>query len=55
MILSTHLVSETDDVFDEVVILHQGAVLLHEPIDRLLERGVSVTGVAKLVLNPTLV
>jgi len=49
MILSTHLVSETDYVFEEVVILHQGAILLHEPIDRLLERGVSVTGAAQEV------
>lgn len=46
MILSTHLVSEMDYLFEDVVILHKGRMLLKEPIDRLLERGASVTGAA---------
>ncbi|SDZ61620.1 ABC-2 type transport system ATP-binding protein [Evansella caseinilytica] len=46
IILSTHLVSEMEYLFEEVVILDQGKVLLHEPIDELVERGASVTGVA---------
>ncbi|MFS0726855.1 ATP-binding cassette domain-containing protein [Paenibacillus sp. 1P07SE] len=49
IILSTHLVSEMDYLFEEVVIIHQGQVLLHEPIDQLLERGVSITGPAEAV------
>lgn len=49
IILSTHLVSEMDYLFEEVVILHQGKVLLHEPIDKLLERGASITGPAEAV------
>jgi len=49
IILSTHLVSEMDYLFEEVIILHKGKLLLQEPIDRLLERGVSVTGAAHAV------
>ncbi|WP_059041465.1 ATP-binding cassette domain-containing protein [Paenibacillus rubinfantis] len=44
MILSTHLVSEMDYLFEDVVILHKGRMLLKEPIDRLLDRGASITG-----------
>lgn len=49
IILSTHLVSEMDYLFQQVIILHKGQVLLHEPIDGLLERGASVTGGASEV------
>ncbi|WP_339818403.1 ABC transporter ATP-binding protein [Paenibacillus sp. FSL R7-0216] len=44
IILSTHLVSEMDYLFEDVVILHKGRMLLKEPIDQLLERGASITG-----------
>lgn len=47
IILSTHLVSEMDYLFEQVIILNRGQVLLDEPIDRLLERGASVTGAAE--------
>lgn len=36
-------------VFEEVIILHEGRVLLHESVDRLLERGVSITGAVQAV------
>lgn len=49
MIFSTHHVSEVDHLFEQVIILHQNTVLLHEPIDQLLERGVSITGAAQQV------
>ncbi|AJD90320.1 ABC transporter [Jeotgalibacillus malaysiensis] len=49
MILSTHLVSEMDYLFEEAIILHKGKVLLHEPVDVVLEKGASVTGAADLV------
>ncbi|TFE00575.1 ATP-binding cassette domain-containing protein [Jeotgalibacillus salarius] len=49
IILSTHLVSEMDYLFEEAVILHKGKVLLHEPVDVVLEKGASVTGAAEVV------
>lgn len=49
VILSTHHVSEVEHLFEEVIILHRGKVMLHEPIDQLLERGVSITGAASAV------
>ncbi|MGF2617574.1 ABC transporter ATP-binding protein [Rossellomorea vietnamensis] len=44
IILSTHLVSEMDYLFEEAVFLHEGKVLLKEPVDVLMERGASITG-----------
>ncbi len=44
IILSTHLVSEMDYLFEEVVILKNGEVIIKEPIDLLLEKGASITG-----------
>lgn len=48
-ILSTHLVSEMDYLFDNVVIIDQGTVLLHEPYETIEAHGVSVTGAAQEV------
>jgi ABC-2 type transport system ATP-binding protein len=48
-ILSTHLVSEMDYLFDEVLILHQGKLLLHEEFESLVSRGVTITGAAESV------
>jgi ABC-2 type transport system ATP-binding protein len=47
IILSTHLVSEMDYLFEEVVILNKGKVLINEPIDQLIDRGASITGAAQ--------
>ncbi|MBM7553779.1 ABC transporter ATP-binding protein [Thalassobacillus pellis] len=44
IILSTHLVSEMDYLFEEVIILDKGKLVLHEPIDQLMDRGISITG-----------
>ncbi|MEI3605133.1 ABC transporter ATP-binding protein [Pseudogracilibacillus sp. SE30717A] len=44
IILSTHLVSEMDYLFDEVIILKEGRILLKEPYDEIVSRGVTVTG-----------
>lgn len=49
ILFSTHHVSEVDYLFEEVIILHEGRVLLHESVDRLLERGVSITGAVQAV------
>ncbi|NYB73730.1 MULTISPECIES: ATP-binding cassette domain-containing protein [Sedimentibacter] len=43
-ILSTHLVSEMDYLFDEVLILDNGKLLLHEDYETLISRGMSITG-----------
>jgi ABC-2 type transport system ATP-binding protein len=44
IILSTHLVSEMDYLFDEVIIINEGNLLMHEPYDDLVSRGVTVVG-----------
>lgn len=44
IILSTHLVSEMDYLFDEVLMIKDGRMLLHEPVDELVSRGVTVVG-----------
>lgn len=49
VILSTHLIEEVSALFEEVLILDRGRLLLHEATDALLERGVSVTGAAPAV------
>lgn len=44
IILSTHLVSEMDFLFDEIIIISQGEILLKELFDDVVSRGVTVTG-----------
>src|SRR5690625_5065558 len=44
IILSTHLVSEMDYLFDEVIILHEGKILLQQPTDILLEQAIAIFG-----------
>lgn len=44
IILSTHLISEMDSLFEEVLVLKEGSLLLHEKTDELLEQGATVTG-----------
>lgn len=44
IILSTHLVSEMDYLFDDVIMIKEGEVLLHEPYDVLVSRGMNVIG-----------
>lgn len=48
-IFSTHLVSETDYLFDQVIIIHKGSILLNESYEKLLEKGFSITGSAEAV------
>jgi len=45
-IISTHLVSEMDYLFDEVLILHHGRIVLKEEYEALLSRGLTITGSA---------
>lgn len=49
MILSTHLVSEMDYLFEEILILHKGRMILQEDYELLLTKGASITGEAKAV------
>lgn len=49
IILSTHLVSEMDYLFDEVIILKKGKFLLHEDYDVLVSRGAQITGDQQVV------
>jgi ABC-2 type transport system ATP-binding protein len=49
MILSTHLVSEMDYLFDEVIILKNGKLLLQEDYESLTSKGARITGDKVLV------
>lgn len=44
VILSTHLIEEQSPLFEQVLILHEGRLLLRADVDELRSRGVSVTG-----------
>ncbi|RKQ28814.1 ATP-binding cassette domain-containing protein [Oceanobacillus halophilus] len=49
IILSTHLVSEMDYLFDEVLIIDKGNLILHEEYETLASKGASITGSANTV------
>lgn len=49
IILSTHLIEEFGSLFEEVLILDKGRLVIQEEADSLRERGVSITGPAALV------
>lgn len=44
IIFSTHLVSETDYLFDEVLMIHNGKVLLQDANEQVISKGFSITG-----------
>lgn len=47
MIISTHLVSEMDFLFEEILILDKGKMILQDDYESLLTKGASITGVGK--------
>ncbi|MGK5678802.1 ABC transporter ATP-binding protein [Actinoplanes sp. URMC 104] len=49
IILSTHLIEEVAELFERVVIMDRGRILLHDETDALRGRGVTVTGPVSLV------
>lgn len=49
IILSTHIISEMEHLFDDIIMIHKGQVLLHEPTYELLEKGYTVAGKAERV------
>lgn len=53
IVLSTHIVSEMDYLFDEIVIIHHGKVLVNASTDEFLESGYEVTGSIEAVNSYT--
>ncbi|MEX0762112.1 MAG: ABC transporter ATP-binding protein [Dehalococcoidia bacterium] len=49
IIVSTHLIEEVGSLFEEVVIIDEGKLLLHDDVESLRERGAAITGPADLV------
>jgi ABC-2 type transport system ATP-binding protein len=49
IILSTHLIEEVSSLFEEVVIIDQGRLVLHQDTETLRSRGAAVTGEAEAV------
>jgi len=49
IILSTHLVSEMDYLFDEVLIIKKGKLIVQEEYEDLISKGVSITGESRVV------
>ncbi|HYI15911.1 MAG TPA: ABC transporter ATP-binding protein [Thermomicrobiales bacterium] len=49
IIISTHLIEEVARIFEEVVIIDKGRLVLHEPVETLTARGATVTGPAEQV------
>jgi ABC-2 type transport system ATP-binding protein len=48
-IVSTHIIEEAANVFEEVIFLKEGEILLKENLEELLERAVHVSGLAEEV------
>jgi ABC-2 type transport system ATP-binding protein len=49
IILSTHLIEEVAGLFERVIIIDRGRLVLHEDVDEVRSRGVAVTGPAEAV------
>ncbi len=49
IVISTHLIEEVSSLFEEVIIIDRGRLVLHEESDALRGRGVTVTGAAEVV------
>jgi len=49
MVMSTHLVSEMEYLFDEVIILHKGKLLKKGAYDDIVSEGLAVTGAAEAI------
>jgi ABC-2 type transport system ATP-binding protein len=49
IIISTHLIEEQSPLFERVLVVDEGELLLHEELDDLRSRGVSVIGPAEVV------
>jgi len=52
-VISTHIIEEASDIFEEVIVLHGGNILLKENTQDLLSRAVCVSGLAEDVDQAT--
>lgn len=48
-IVSTHIIEEASDIFEEVIMINQGKLLLKENTQELLERAYQISGLAETV------
>jgi ABC-2 type transport system ATP-binding protein len=48
-IISTHLIEEVTGLIEDVVIINEGKILLHETTEQLLARGCTISGPAEAV------
>jgi ABC-2 type transport system ATP-binding protein len=49
IVLSSHLIDEIERLFEGVLVLHEGRVLINDEVDAIRGRGASVTGPARVV------
>ncbi len=49
VLVSTHLIDEAASIFEEVIILNEGRLILAEPVEPLLSRAYSVSGAGEAV------
>jgi ABC-2 type transport system ATP-binding protein len=49
IIISTHLIEEVGRLFEEVIVVHRGRLVLHDDTDAVRSRGAAVTGPAETV------
>jgi ABC-2 type transport system ATP-binding protein len=49
IVVSTHLIEEVASLFEEVVIIDQGRLVLHEDAETLRSRGAAITGASDVV------
>lgn len=49
IVFSTHLIEEASKLIDSAVIIKKGKIILHEPVEALLENAFSVSGPAEAV------
>ena len=48
-VISTHIIDEASDIFEEVIVLNQNQIIIKENTQELLERAVFVSGKAEEV------
>jgi len=49
IIMSTHLVSEMEYLFDEVIMIHEGELIKKGPYDEIITTGAAVTGASEAI------
>jgi ABC-2 type transport system ATP-binding protein len=53
VVVSTHLIDEVASLFEDVVIIDRGRLVVHEPVEALTARGAELTGPADAVAAAT--